>query len=173
MELFLDHSHIFSSFKPIYLPYQLLTDSWWTPDQVLTDSRQIPHGLLPDRLLPDGLLSDRLLTDSWRTLAWQIPALAPPPNGHMMDTQMEPLMECLTDTRETIMTPWYNPDGFPMDWGIPDRLQEIDFNVSIWRAGKMRSSNLESCPNELSKFAAHLERSSDGPPMDPWRTLSS
>ena len=33
-----------------------------------------------------------------------------------------------------------------------DRLQNIDFKVSIWRAGTMSSPNLESCPNELSKF---------------------
>ena len=155
-------------------------DSWPSLDRLQTDSSRTPAWQTPTWWTavwqtPAWRTPDGLLTDSWRTLAWRIPALAPPPppNGHMMDTQMEPLMECLTDTRETIMTPWYNPDGFPMDWGTLDRLQEIDFNVSIWRAGKMRSSNLESCPNELSKFAAHLERSSDGPPMDPWRTLSS
>ena len=75
MELFLDHSHIFSSFKPIYLPYQLLTDSWWTPDQLLTDSRWNP-----DRLLTDSWrIPDRPLTDSWRT-----------PDGHLTDSWLTP-----------------------------------------------------------------------------------
>ena len=38
MELFLEHSHIFSSFKPT--PDRLLTNSWLTPDS--TDPEQIP-----------------------------------------------------------------------------------------------------------------------------------
>ena len=91
-----------------------------------------------------------------------------------MDTQMEPLMEPLIDPQTD---PWMECmtdrlrqtlDGLLTDsQQIPDRLQEIDFKDSIWRGVKMSSPNWESCPNELSKFGAHLERSSHGPPIDP------
>ena len=96
--------------------------------------------------------TDSCLTDSWPTPAWWTPdqlltmSTWPIHNGLLTDSKKLILkvfnLESLTNELSKLGA------HFKRSFGET----EIDFKVSIWRAGTMSSPNLESCPNELSKF---------------------
>ena len=112
-----------------------------TPDRLLTDSQQTFDRLTLNLATEIGELLESALqiwlpSDSWPTADW-----------------------LMTDS-------WLTPDWLRTDSGLTPNILWTDsywtaeiclrwHQVSIWRAVQISSPNLESFPNQLSKFSYH------------------
>jgi hypothetical protein len=175
-------------------PDRLLTDSWHTPDLLQTDSTK---SVGDDTRSQFGELSKSAL-QIWRAVQfgyYQTPNRHPDmntwrtPYGPLTDSDRPLTIWLLSDSQKS-------PHRHPMD-STPNRLHSLfsyrhtsnpktkDIcwrwqQVSIWLAVQISSQNLESCPNQLSKFG-ELSRSAfkilvsirlltDPPTTNTWQT---